>query len=183
VKIVPGLRYCAFLSIPSGRGDFERSFWATWENSGEMLASAIRKRFGSPSPLGRNQVGGMKCQIDSTMLGCENEATSYSNSAVQYAFNIMDVEQDIIEQLRADFPAAEVESRLQQLAQASEVARIQRCIVFASRGHPWYFDYLRELTKVDFRDVIMAGEYDRLGARLYDFNRRISEARIDDPCR
>jgi hypothetical protein len=93
----------------------------------------------------------------------------------------MDVEPDIIEQLRADFPAAEVESRLQQLTQASGDARIQRCIVFASHGHPWYFDYLCKIAEVDFRDVIMAGEYDRLDARLYDFNRPISEARIDNP--
>jgi hypothetical protein len=93
----------------------------------------------------------------------------------------MDIAPDIVDRLRRDFPAAVADARLAQLAQASGSPRIQRCIVFASRGHPWYFDYLCKLAKVDYRDVIMAAEYDRLNARLYDFNNPIAEARIDDP--
>jgi len=88
---------------------------------------------------------------------------------------------DIVDQLRHDFPPQEFEARLSQLTQASDSPRIQRCIVFASRGHPGHFDYLCKLANVDFRDVIMAAEYDRLNARLYDFNKPIPEARIEDP--
>lgn len=88
---------------------------------------------------------------------------------------------DIIEQLRQDFPASEFDTRLAQLVHASESPRIQRCIVFASRGHPWYFDYLCKLSAIDFRDVIMAAEYDRMDAHLYDFNKPIPVARRNDP--
>jgi hypothetical protein len=99
----------------------------------------------------------------------------------ELAMSVMPMELDIVEQLQRDFPVSEIEARLSQLAQASNSLRIQRCIVFASRGHPWYFDYLCKLAKFDFRDVVMAAEYDRLNVRLYDFNRPIPEARIDDP--
>jgi hypothetical protein len=93
----------------------------------------------------------------------------------------MEVAPDIVDQLRRDFPAAEVGARLAQLVQASSSPRIQRCIVFASRGHSWHFDYLCRLAKVDYRDVIMAAEYDRRDARLYDFNKPIADARIENP--
>lgn len=93
----------------------------------------------------------------------------------------MSIEPDIVDQLRQDFAAVDVAARLSQLAQASASPRIQRCIVFASRGHPWYFDYLCKLVDIDSRDVIMAAEYDRLDARLYDFSKPIPDARIDDP--
>lgn len=93
----------------------------------------------------------------------------------------MEIASDIVDCLRTDFPAAEVDTRLHQLETASRDGRIQRCIVFAARGHPWYFDYLCKLAKIDFRDVIMAAEYDRLGARLYNFNLPIGQARIEDP--
>jgi hypothetical protein len=93
----------------------------------------------------------------------------------------MNIAPDIVDQLRHNFPASEVDERLSQLAAASNSPRVQRCIVFASRGHPWYFDYLCKLAKVDYRDVVMAAEYDRLDAHLYDFNKPIAEARIDDP--
>jgi len=93
----------------------------------------------------------------------------------------MNIEPDIVENVRADFPVEAVADVLSRLEAASSVPRIQRCIVFAARGHPWYFDYLCRLAKIDYRDVIMAAEYDRLNARLYDFNRPIPHARIDDP--
>lgn len=93
----------------------------------------------------------------------------------------MEIAPDILIQLRKDFPEAEVPQRALQLETAIGDQRLQRCIVFAARGHPWYFDYLCRLVQIDFRDVILAAEYDRLTARLYDFSRPIGEARIDDP--
>ena len=93
----------------------------------------------------------------------------------------MDLEPDIVECVRADFPPEAVINVLSQLEAASSSPRLQRCIVFAARGHPWYFEYLCRLAKIDYRDVIMAAEYDRLNARLYDFSRPIPQARIDDP--
>jgi hypothetical protein len=92
----------------------------------------------------------------------------------------MGIAADILEQLQQDFPVGDVAARLKQLIEATESSRLQRCDVFASRGHPWYFDYLCRLVKVDYRDVIVAAEYEQ-DAQLYEFNKPIGEARIDDP--
>ena len=93
----------------------------------------------------------------------------------------MSIETDIVEQVQADFPAEAVPNVLAQLEAASTTPRIQRCIIFAARGHPWYFAYLCRHTKTDYRDVIHAAEYVLSDVRLYDFARPIHIARIDDP--
>ena len=93
----------------------------------------------------------------------------------------MSIEPDILERVQTDFPAEAVPSVLAQLEAASPTPRIQRCIVFAARGHPWYFAYLCRHTKTDYRDVIMAAEYVLSDLRLYDFTRPFHSARIDDP--
>jgi hypothetical protein len=85
---------------------------------------------------------------------------------------------DILEQIKADFPAADLPSILARLEASSENERVLRCIVFAARGHPWYFDFLCRLAKIDYRDVIMAAEYERLGDHLYDFTKPIPGARL-----
>ena len=93
----------------------------------------------------------------------------------------MSIEADIVERVHEDFPPEAVSSVLAQLEAASSTPRIQRCIVFAARGHPWYFAYLCRHTKTDYRDVIMAAEYVLSDLRLYDFTRPFHSARIDDP--
>jgi len=93
----------------------------------------------------------------------------------------MNIEPDIVEQVQADFPPDAVPSILAQLEAASSTPHIQRCIVFAARGHPWYFGYLCRHTKTDYRDVIMAAEYVVGDVRLYYFNRPFPNARIDEP--
>ena len=93
----------------------------------------------------------------------------------------MNIEADIVERVQADFPPESVSSVLAQLEAASSTPRIQRCIVFAARGHPWYFAYLCRHTKTDHRDVIMAAEYVLSDLRLYDFTRPFHSARIEDP--
>ena len=90
----------------------------------------------------------------------------------------MPIAPDIVERVKADFPATDVPSVLARLESASGNERVLRCIVFAARGHPWYFDFLCRMAKVDYRDVIMAAEYERLGEQLYDFNKPIPEARL-----
>jgi hypothetical protein len=91
------------------------------------------------------------------------------------------MEPDIADRVRADFAPEAVPDVLSRLEAASSSSRIQRCILFASHGHPWYFSYLCRLSKIDYRDVIMAGEYNRLDIRLYDFTKPFSQARIDEP--
>jgi hypothetical protein len=93
----------------------------------------------------------------------------------------MDIDPDIIARLQADFLPDEADARLTQLSEASESQRVLRCIVFAAQGRVGHFDYLCKLAKIDWRDVIMAAEYDRENTRLYDFTRPIDRARINDP--
>ncbi len=93
----------------------------------------------------------------------------------------MELAPDIVEQARLDFPPEKVGEVLEHLAAAANSERIQRCIVFAARGHSWRFEFLCKLAKEDFRDVIMNAEYDRHDNRLYDFNKPIPEARIENP--
>ncbi|MFO1438383.1 MAG: hypothetical protein U1F81_08675 [Verrucomicrobiaceae bacterium] len=88
---------------------------------------------------------------------------------------------DIVAQANTDFPPEKVGELLKQLLAASGSERIQRCIVFAARGHPWRFQFLCKLAKEDFRDGIMNAEYDRHDTRLYDFTKPIFEAQIEDP--
>jgi hypothetical protein len=93
----------------------------------------------------------------------------------------MELPPDIVAQANTDFPPEKVSEVLEQLQAASSSERIRRCIVFAARGHAWRFRFLCKLAKDDFRDVIMNAEYDRQDTRLYDFNKPIPEARIDQP--
>jgi len=92
----------------------------------------------------------------------------------------MDVPPDVLAQLQTDFPASEVEQRVRQLEKLICGERVQRCIVFAARGHGWYFDQLCRLSRGDYRDAIMAAEYGG-GVRLYDFNQPIPSAKFVDP--
>jgi hypothetical protein len=95
------------------------------------------------------------------------------------------LEPDIVEYVRQNFPPEAVTPALIRLATASAFPRIHRCIAFASRGHPWYFEFLcktakREATSGDYT-VIMKAEYMDAQTRLYDFSRPIDQARIDRP--
>ena len=94
-----------------------------------------------------------------------------------------ELEPDIIEYVQRNFPSDAIRSTLARLASISIFPRIQRCIAFASRGHPWYFEYLCKMHKIDAhgQTAIMKAEYMDFQTRLYDFSRPIDQARIDDP--
>ena len=93
----------------------------------------------------------------------------------------MPLEEDILEQVRADFPAKAVRGVSESLSSLPHGARIRRCIVVAARGRIRHFKYFCRLADQDYRDLIVAAEYDGSGRRQYDFNRPIPEARIDPP--
>jgi hypothetical protein len=88
---------------------------------------------------------------------------------------------DVVDYVRRTFPTLMVDYALAQLPEHTTSPRLQRCIVFASQGHRWHFDYLCRLVNLDFRDVIMAAEYTRTDDRLYDFNMPIPEATLEHP--
>lgn len=55
--------------------------------------------------------------------------------------------------------------------------RLARCVIFAASGDETRLAKLLDLWRQDFRDVIVAAEYDQLGVmRLRDFNRPFESA-------
>ena len=70
---------------------------------------------------------------------------------------------DITQRIKTDFPKKEefdlVESSLKEL-EVNEKNRVIRCILFAASGDFKAFSELEELAKRDYRDVIVAGEYE-----------------------
>ncbi|MEZ6038532.1 MAG: hypothetical protein R3F29_13710 [Planctomycetota bacterium] len=93
----------------------------------------------------------------------------------------MNLPQDILDAVRHDFGPGDADAVLSLVAGATESTRVQRCIVFAARGHRDHLENLCRLAQIDYRDVIMAAEYSRLDQRLYDFNRPIPEAALPLP--
>jgi len=80
----------------------------------------------------------------------------------------MALEADIVGRVRADFDAADGPTALDELSVSGESGRIARCIVLAAGGS---LERLRELigmADIDYRDVIVAGEYDAAMQRVRD---------------
>jgi hypothetical protein len=89
---------------------------------------------------------------------------------------------DLLRWLEAHFSAAEAKAARALLEQAVDhddkpaSARLLRCAAVGSRGSLEQLAWLVELLKIDYRDVIMAGEYDVRGGRpvrLRDLNEPI----------
>lgn len=54
--------------------------------------------------------------------------------------------------------------------------RLIRCIIFAASGDELRIGKLIELAQQDYRDVIVAGEYDRQNIRKRDLNKPFEDA-------
>jgi hypothetical protein len=89
------------------------------------------------------------------------------------------LEADIIEHIQREFSADTFQEVLSKLQATSSSPRIQRCIAFASHGDRQRFDLLCEFAGTDYRDVIVAAEYDPFMTRLYDFDQPIPKARLN----
>ncbi len=90
----------------------------------------------------------------------------------------MRLEFDIVERLRADFDGDQFPAALQLLTDSGTAGRIARCIVVAADGS---LDMLRQLIQIaatDYRDVIIAGEYDSAMHRIRDLRTSFF---VDDP--
>lgn len=80
----------------------------------------------------------------------------YSDSVIE----VMSLEADIVQRVHADFAPENVASVLEQLSRSPKTGRIARCIVAGAGGSPERLEYLIGLADIDYRDVIVAGEYD-----------------------
>ena len=81
----------------------------------------------------------------------------------------MPLETDIVERLRADFGRVDSDTAIRLLTEARQAGRVARCIVVASRGSLPLLRANVELARSDYRDAIMAGEYER-GEHLRDLS-------------
>lgn len=78
----------------------------------------------------------------------------------------MALDADIIERIQADFEDAD--AAITELSTSGETGRVGRCIVFAANGSLERMrEYIR-MAELDFRDVIIAGEYDEAMRRMRD---------------
>jgi len=88
--------------------------------------------------------------------------------------------EDLVRWLQANFADAAAAAQILESAVDHEgkpaSARLLRCAALGSRGEIEQLRQLVELTKIDYRDVIVAGEYEVRGSewiRLRDLNQPI----------
>ena len=80
--------------------------------------------------------------------------------------NSMSLDADIVERIRADFKDSD--SAIADLIASGQVGRVARCIVVASNRSLQQMREFIQMAETDFRDVIVAGEYDEIMGRVRD---------------
>ena len=87
---------------------------------------------------------------------------------------MMNLPSDINLRIKNDFPKREDQEIIENIfssLKVNERDRVFRCILFAAKGNLNMLGKLEELAKVDYRDVIMQGEYEYpSGKRLRNFD-------------
>jgi hypothetical protein len=82
----------------------------------------------------------------------------------------MSLERDIVERVEHAFSPQDAPKAIELLQVAGKSGRIARCIVFASAGSLDALQRYIQLADQDYRDVIVAGEYDDMQRRLRDLS-------------
>ncbi len=81
---------------------------------------------------------------------------------------------DILARIAADYPADRRDATTEALLALSEVtrepARVARCVLLVANGDPGKFKQMINLARTDYRDAIMAAEYDHTNRRLRDLS-------------
>lgn len=87
----------------------------------------------------------------------------------------MNLPKDILDKINSDFPDTEERELIIEILSSLEVnesERVIRCILFTAAGNLDRLGNLEALAKTDYRDVIMAGEYEYPSVkRINDFNK------------
>lgn len=92
----------------------------------------------------------------------------------------MTLEIDVVERIRADFPSADATIAMNALVNSEKQGRVARCIVQAANGSLHRLRELIDLACRDFRDVILAGEYDNSRNRVRDLQVSFLIATVGD---
>jgi len=91
----------------------------------------------------------------------------------------MSLESDIVERLKADFDDDEFPTALQLLTDSGVTGRVARCIVVAAAGSLDALLQQIQIAATDYRDAIVAGEYD--GIRMQQVRDLRASFLIEDP--
>jgi hypothetical protein len=87
---------------------------------------------------------------------------------------------DILARIDTDYDLADrptiVEALLTLPDATREPERVARCVLFVANGSLDEFERMVQLARIDFRDAIVAAEYDRDLRRLRDFGWPFGEA-------
>ncbi|HWB59653.1 MAG TPA: hypothetical protein VG733_09175 [Chthoniobacteraceae bacterium] len=81
----------------------------------------------------------------------------------------MNIEPDIIRRIKEDFPVTDATGAIELLVESGVSGRVARCMVFAARGSLANLRKLADVAAKDYRDAIMAGEYDNARRHIRDF--------------
>lgn len=92
----------------------------------------------------------------------------------------MTLEADIVDRINASFAGTESVSARVELATSGKTGRIARCVVVASEGSLQRLRELIQLVDTDYRDVIVAGEYDIAMCQVRDLRVSFLIASPDD---
>lgn len=89
---------------------------------------------------------------------------------------------DILTKVETDFAASEREVVTHALARLLEVTReperVARCVLFVAGGELAEFDQMIELARTDYRDAIVAAEYDQTDRRLRDLSKPFEDSEL-----
>jgi len=92
---------------------------------------------------------------------------------------VVGIPKDIVLRIRRDFSKSEHPAIVQMIRKLRE-PRLQRCALQISAGSLQALSNAIATALDDFRDLIVAAEYDRFKSRLFDFNRPFEEAACHD---
>ncbi len=91
--------------------------------------------------------------------------------------------EDVLERIARDYPPAqhaEVATQLRTLREGvPEPDRVARCVLFVANGDADRFEQMIDLARTDYRDAIVAAEYDLELNRLRDLGWPFGEAEFD----
>ena len=88
--------------------------------------------------------------------------------------------QDIIDRVVHDFPA-DVIGQVHLLLEDLKSDRLSRCALFLAKDSIKKLEEMVSVGKEDYRDLIVAAEYDSFRIQLRDFNRAFGSETLPDP--
>jgi hypothetical protein len=89
---------------------------------------------------------------------------------------------DILARIAADYPPEDRPGIIEALLVLTEVTReperVARCVLFVADGDLEEFERMIELARTDYRDTVVAAEYDHADRRLRDLSKPFEDGEL-----